>query len=304
MSADEIDGTDIVTAVKEEIQENEIDFNLEITLENAQKDLLSAIKENIGQEFDTQLEGEYFNVLGAIEAGNLTLGNSGEENAMYSEFASIYLTRIAALVPVEPTDEEIVALLHEKEYLLERTFNDIRTENISLILGTENTVKPRMARAGFNVTNATKYARDWWNRRNVLFPLYESDCTNFASQIAFYGDKGLRNSANASGMTWTHTAGVTASSPWKLAHNFIVFWTTDGCSTRQFTTKNEAQGYVREGDFVGYFKKNTFQITHIAYVSKKSGNTAYITQHTTDRKDTSWNSINTDSYSSFIVLRF
>ncbi|MBL1229989.1 amidase domain-containing protein [Enterococcus sp. BWB1-3] len=303
-SANELDGTDIVTAVKEGIQENKIDFNLERKLSDVQQDLLSIIKEKNGKEFETQLEGEYFRILEAIESGNLLISDSDEKNIMYSEFSSIYLTRIASILPVNPTDEEVAEILQEKEVLLERTFNDIRTENIALILSTEDAPKARMARAAFNVTNATKYARDWWNRRNVLFPLYESDCTNFASQIAFYGGKPLRNSPNASGMTWTHTAGVTASSPWKLAHNFMVFWTADGYSTRQFSTKNEAQGYVREGDFIGYFKKNTFEISHIAYVSKKSGNTAYITQHTTDRVDTTWNSINTDNYSAFIVLRF
>lgn len=41
----------------------------------------------------------------------------------------------------------------------------------------------------------------------------------------------------------------------------------------------------------------------MAYVSKKSGSTAYITQHTTDRVDTSWNSIDTNAYSSFVIIR-
>lgn len=77
-----------------------------------------------------------------------------------------------------------------------------------------------------------------------------------------------------------------------------IAWTADGVSTRHFTSKSEAQSYTRAGDFVAYWK-----ITHMAYVSKKFGSTAYITQHTTDRVDTPWNNIDTNAYSSFVIIR-
>lgn len=136
----------------------------------------------------------------------------------------------------------------------------------------------------------------------MLFPSYSSDCTNFALQIAYYGGKSLR--PNANGLNWNHNAGVNATRAWTLAHDVMVFWTADGNTTRQFTSKAQAQSYAREGYFIGYFKKNTYQFTHIAYVSKKSGANICITQHTTDRKDALWNSLDTSSWSSFVVLRF
>lgn len=242
-------------------------------------------------------------LLQELDTGILSVGDSDSENIAYSEFAGIYFSRIGSILPENATVDQLSAVNEVKDALLSRTFDSIRTENINLILETEEVAPSRSARAAFNVTNANEYARRWWNRRNMLYPVYDNDCTNFASQIAQAGGKPLRPSPNASGMAWTHTAGVSATSAWINAHSFTNFWTADGVATRHFTSKSEAQSYTRAGDFIAYWEKNTFQITHMAYVSKKSGSTAYITQHTTDRVDTSWNSIDTNAYSSFVIIR-
>ncbi|MBO0475099.1 hypothetical protein IGL98_000116 [Enterococcus sp. DIV0840] len=304
-NADESEGMKISEVVKEDIKNENSEIDLDQNLGQVQAELLVLFENQFNKKFETQLEQEYFEFLQNIEFGDLTLSSVEEENLKYSEFASIYLNRIGSILPVEPTEQDIDFVTQEKQTLLSKSFDEIKQENMNMILSTENS-KPNYlnSRAGFNVAKATSYARTWATRRNMLFPSYSSDCTNFASQIAYYGGKPLRPNANGSGLNWNHNAGVNATRAWTLAHGFMTFWTADGMTTRQFTSKAQAQSYAREGDFIGYFKNNTYQFTHIAYVSKKSGSNIYITQHTTDRKDALWNNLDTSSWNSFVVLRF
>lgn len=85
--------------------------------------------------------------------------------------------------------------------------------------------------------------------------------------------------------------------------DFFTYWTLDkGAVTYQATSEADAITYMVEGSFIGYWLNNTYEMTHTSYCSAKKSGKAYITQHTTDRKNIDFATINTSNYYAFVIM--
>lgn len=222
------------------------------------------------------------------------------------EFAYIYDNRIGSIQASDGsnTNEINIARLE----LLAKSFADIKNENVNNILTSEaggKLIKPQTRRnKTLNVANASSYARKFALDRNLNFPNYRADCTNFASQILYYGNVEPSSAVNASGHSWLFTGGGTLA--WYNAHQFLNYWSAEGKPVAGFSTAAGVKGAAREGYFLGYQSKKTYEVHHIAYVNKKVGNKIYISQHITDRRDYDWDALagTVLSSDSVLVLKF
>lgn len=305
-TADTVGSESFVQAIQKIEANQNFDFNLKNTLRDTQTDLLDTVKVQLGISFSEDVSPEYIEFLKELEMNPDILDVSEEKNVQFNEFAAIYINRIASIIPIDVSDDELKSIQIEIETLLSRTFEDIKNENLSLIINADeinnNLIQPQ---ASFSVSNATKYAKKHaLNYNTSLFRSFDNDCTNFISQIGQAGGLSQNYIPNASGWTWWYSNSISYSTAWTVAQRFFEYHTANGATTSQATTKSAAQSAMTEGTFVGYWKKNTYEITHASYVSQKSNGKAYITQHTTDRLNTAWDSIDVSAYSSFILLKY
>lgn len=107
VSAEESAGSDLVTVVQEETQ---VEFDLNQTLQQVQINLASKIKDKLELEFANQLDSEYLKLLQALDEGALSVGDSEQENIVYSEFAGIYFSRIASILPENATEDQLTVI--------------------------------------------------------------------------------------------------------------------------------------------------------------------------------------------------
>lgn len=261
-------------------------FNLDETLGNVENKILNHMNENA----ITIIPGssEYLEYLDDFV---LNENNSIKNTDFYEyakEFSIIYVARIGAIQDEDGSNTEEIDLARAD--LLAKSFRDIKSENIADLLEAEaigSMNKPMTRRStSLNVTNAVNYAKSYGEGHNIAFPKYAQDCTNFASQIAYYGGVEQSQKVNASGNSWFSQAG--ASNAWRLAHNFATYWTAEGKNVRGYGTVASVKANAATGNFLAYKSRNTYQVHHIAFVSQKSGSKIYISQHTKDRSNHDW----------------
>lgn len=269
------------------------DFDLSKRLKETEEKLLLASKEKLNKDYLDFTSVEYLNFLDKVANTNeFHLGDSESENIEFTEFSAIYISNIF----VESSDVD-------RENLLNRTYQEIKEENIKNFLQAEELAKSVGERSAyFNYSKGTSYAKQYSLRYNNYYQTFPSDCTNFTSQIAFAGGKQKVWTKNASGYAWYWDKKNVYSHAWTVANIFTQYWTADGALTITETSKAGAQRAMKEGAFVAYWNKNTYQISHMSYCNYKKNGKANISQHTTDRWNYPWDSVNTSTYSSFIIL--
>lgn len=296
-ASDTMEGVPISEVIKSsEMKRSGADFDLSQTLEMTEIKLLDMAEKELGITFSNKFTEEYFNFLSDLsETNKYCLSANDSENIEFSEFAGIYLSRIF------PNSSN-----EDRNFLLSKTFSDIKEENISFLLAAElkgNIEKKSLVKSAvFSPTKATAYAKKYAITPNSSYQTFSSDCTNFASQIAFAGGKKKVWTANGSGQAWYWDKTNVYSQPWTVAMAFTNYWTADGAIALSYTSKASAQAAMKPGAFVAYWKKNTYQVTHIAYCNAKSNGKAYVTQHTTNFWNQAFDSRDTSAYSSFILL--
>ncbi|MGX7419371.1 amidase domain-containing protein [Carnobacterium gallinarum] len=261
-------------------------FNLNETLGNIEMKIIAHMNEN-AIKIDPE-SFEYFEYLDGFVVNENNIIKNTDFYEYAKEFSIIYVARIGAIQEADGSNKEEVSLAREE--LLKKSFNDIKNENISDLLETETmgSINNPMSRrsTALNVANAVKYAKTYGKGHNIAFPVYKEDCTNFASQIAFYGGVEQSSKVNGSGNSWFSTSG--ASTAWKLAHNFATYWTAEGKNVRGYTTVSSVKANATVGNFLAYSSRNSYQIHHITFVTQKVGSKLYISQHSTNRSNEDW----------------
>ncbi|MFD1477589.1 amidase domain-containing protein [Lacticaseibacillus jixianensis] len=106
------------------------------------------------------------------------------------------------------------------------------------------------------------------------------DCTNFASQILLAGGADMEYPDSG----WYYYNAVAYSPTWINAGLFADYWAGRAVRTGQSLNLDGLISEVKEGDFIGFLKPDSYEYSHWAYVSKKASGRAYITEH--DKKPT------------------
>lgn len=174
-------------------------------------------------------------------------------------------------------------------------------ENVAFSINeqiSDNAISPATVYSnGYNNIAARDYAYKWWNGRNPLYDYYASkqgcsisdkncwakwnDCANFVSQALYAGGMKMKY-----GPSYTHSTswsyGVVPSYTWGGAHNFYTHWKTRAGVANSSTA-------LQTGDAVSADFTKDGDIDHTALITKNTGNASnqkFLTQHTTDRKET------------------
>lgn len=294
---DREEGITLLEAIKNDDLRTSRDFDLNLTLGETERKLDRAISEKTDFKFSDKLSADYFAFLIELSTTNAYnyLGENESEKIEYLEFASIYSERIGTLSSDDATR------VGERDILLKKKYNDIREENKqSILLAANMSHGNYQTKSSFNRVKATEYAKKYGLNPNNYYDYFPADCTNFTSQIAFAG--GMRNDYTSFTKWYWDKKGVYSRS-WTLAKDFAEYWTYfGGALTLQFTDRNSAQRSMTEGAFVAYWNRNTYQISHMAYVSEKKNEKAYVTQHSSNKVNAAWDSLDLSSYSAFILL--
>ncbi|MGX7420696.1 amidase domain-containing protein [Carnobacterium gallinarum] len=126
------------------------------------------------------------------------------------EYSNVYFNRVGSMQLADNSNLDVIR--KSRLELLNKTFQNIKDENAVNIMEAEQSglvPKPSARRnKTLNVENVTGYARKWAFDRNYSFPNYKEDCTNFASQIVYYGNVEPSTAVNASGNSWQFGGGA------------------------------------------------------------------------------------------------
>lgn len=254
---------------------------------------------------------DYLSVLNKISLDANVLNTTEEEKAAFSALATIYVGRISSLIHDNMSESEKNDINEIEDNILNRTFLEIRNENIRLIKDIADAKKKTRRKrsvSNFHEPSATAYALKYAlsvNPRYGSFSILNigpGDCTNFASQIMEAGGMEQTYFPNSSGLNWYFANYFARSKSWAWAHGFMQYWTAEGARTASFTSTSSAIPHIRKGNFIGYWDKSLFEFSHMAYVNNVSNGKVYICQHTDDRKNALWNNISWGGFNSITVL--
>ncbi|MCR2807122.1 amidase domain-containing protein [Paenibacillus soyae] len=150
---------------------------------------------------------------------------------------------------------------------------------------------------GYDNIAARDYAYEWWDTRNPIYSTYYAekhdpacepedecwnDCTNFVSQALLAGGMEEVYGINYQHYSSWHFGGLIPSFPWGGAHNFYLHWKNRaGVAT--------AASNLQTGDAVNADFSGDGTIDHTAIITKNTGSSTankYLTQHTSDKKET------------------
>ncbi|WLR55927.1 amidase domain-containing protein [Mesobacillus subterraneus] len=150
---------------------------------------------------------------------------------------------------------------------------------------------------GYDNIKARDYAYKWWDGRNPLYDYYAykagcsiydkscwsqwNDCADFVSQALYNGGMKMRyGSSYTSSASWSY--GVVPSYTWGGAHNFYTHWKARAGVASSVSA-------LQTGDAVNADFTGDGSIDHTALITKNTGSYSsnkYLTQHTTDKKET------------------
>lgn len=142
-----------------------------------------------------------------------------------------------------------------------------------------------ITRAAFNVGKAVSYAEKYAKNPNTSkFKTCKSDCTNFASQIAYYAGKKMTDKWYAKkGHVVNKDKYVNYSTQWCNANSFVNKWGYD-C---EYVSHRSFSLYLKKGCFITYDKQDDGDWDHVGFVcdvkkfSNKLGYADYkVAQHT------------------------
>lgn len=228
------------------------------------------------------------------------------------DYISHYLSEVAEIQLVDGSNQSEVDSVNSK--LISQSFSEKRNQNVEAIkeLAERNQVSTPLNRTAkkplrsLNVKKATDYALRFANGNNgVDYPIFASDCTNFASQIAKAGGIQSSNSyKNYSGSYW-HPSALSRNKAWYNAQAFFNFFNAEGMRTYGAGNKSEVNKYGEAGDMLCYIRRSSGAVDHVAYVNRKTNGKVYISQHSVNRRDKKFDDIDVFSQFSYVfVLKF
>ncbi|WP_312027582.1 amidase domain-containing protein [Paenibacillus cucumis (ex Kampfer et al. 2016)] len=147
---------------------------------------------------------------------------------------------------------------------------------------------------------ARDYAYSWWNKRNPTYSTYYAekegcnvansscwskwnDCTNFVSQAIYAGGMKFRTGSHVTADDAWKFGPLMPTHTWGGAQNFYKHW-----SQRAGVASSVAA--LQTGDAVNADFGADGHVDHTAIITKNTGNNnnnKFLTQHTTDKKETS-----------------
>lgn len=278
--------------------------------------------DNLPQQFDENVTFDAIedDILNYIETMglNIEIGSSEYLELMYSflydnvdnvteltsryfgDYASVYVVRAQEII----ANNSINTYDSESENYnisLTGTIQQAKQQNINYQEQLENDVSiaPLSTNASYDVSKAQKYAEAYALSWNYVYGRYQSDCTNFASQIVNYAGMPMVSGE------WQFNGNDTAQYTWNVAHAFTEYWTlVRGYNGGDYTSRSSVNQKASPGDFVAYMRYDTYAIWHVTFMQSKLNGEIYISQHTTDRYNEKWNDISINHDSCYIIIKF
>lgn len=246
------------------------EFSRDITINEIQEDIIEYIDFNsLEIQYGSEEYAEFMTDLATTNIYKNTLNPTAFR--FYKAYASVYLSN--NFVPV--------SLMSLEQNM---TINDIRNKNSELNdriqEAFENPPQVSEQRAGYNVSAAQEYAHTHAIVPNLSYPLYPSDCTNFASQILVAGGY----SPNSSWHYNEDKYGTAAFVAWVNAGGFVDYWGVGrGHVGKVFTNATDVNNWARPGDFIVWFNPDTVTFYHTQFVqSKDKYGYIHCSQHTSN----------------------
>lgn len=246
-------------------------FTYDVSLEQIGADIDQYIAEhNMGIERNTKEYTDLMYEFCFSDFSDLT----DTTKRFYQAYASVYLS--------DTTD------VSTYNTVADQTIGDIREENQEasnkIIEAAEqvqpDAVKPRFS--SYDLTAARNYAKTYAIEPNMQYLYYDTDCTNFASQILNAG--GMKQNSK-----WKYSplSGTGANSPfraWVNAHTFTEYWSLErGFLGPACTSLSQVKSSADAGDFLSWMNHDTYAFYHVQFVQTKTADREiYCTQHTSN----------------------
>lgn len=241
-------------------------FSYDVTLDEIESALNTYIIEN---KLDIEIgTPEYAEFLLNLSMTNDYPNIDDTQLRYFRAYASVYLADAN-------TQTKNAAKLIENG---QKTIGDIRQENLALeeLLSKQpQTIQPREA---YNVIGAKEYAKKYAIIPDLSYPVYLSDCTNFASHI-------LRAGGFDPNPDWHYNGELypTGNLTWIQAAGFVQYWSlTRGYLGDVCTTASAVNARATPGDFLVWQNIDTIEWYHTQFVQSKVNVEIYCTQHTSN----------------------
>lgn len=142
-------------------------------------------------------------------------------------------------------------------------------------------------------SEAVAYTRKWTEEGKKLsnpnYNRYDSDCTNFISQVLAENRVAQVQGSRKDDSSWYYEWGIIArpSYTWAGAHNLYMHLRDYSSNIKRITST----AGLKVGDIISFdtnSNDDTFHIGHTVVITKKEGNSwdkIYLTYHSTDRED-------------------
>lgn len=122
-----------------------------------------------------------------------------------------------------------------------------------------------MANHIYDRERAATYADEWWNKRNLDFPIFEVDCTNFVSQCLLAGGAEMWGEPDRLAGWWYN--GDMWSLSWSVAHSFYWYFKAGAGSLEAEERKTAKE--LEIGDVICYDFSGNNRYDHTTIVTAK-----------------------------------
>lgn len=203
-------------------------------------------------------------------------------NEYFQTYASMYVYKYQKMQA--SASEKTINNMDVMQDAKEMTIEESRMQSIQEYKAIEKVAKTvSIPKATYSVQRAQEYAKRYALSWNYVFGRYDSDCTNFTSQIINYGGFPVVSGE------WQWNGNEWAKQVWNVAQDFTEYWTlVRGYNGGMQSSLSSVQTVADPGDCMGYYNKNNYRIWHEVFVQSKSYGHLYISSHTTDRYNEKW----------------
>lgn len=244
-----------------------------------------------------------------IELADLYLSKLYGENAMLSTddnfTLDLYCKGISLGLYLDLEDKDIKADLRSftndaAQFYIDHHAISLLSEDVHpTIESTEpyvsdnGSVTPMLDAGKYKVSGAVAYAHKWTEEGKKLtnpnYNRYDSDCTNFISQVLAENGVAQVQGPRKDDSSWYYEWGLIArpSYTWAGAHNFYMHLRDYSSNIKRVTSTAD----LKVGNIISFdtnSNDDTFHIGHTVVITKKEGNSwdkIYLTYHSTDRVD-------------------
>lgn len=274
----------------------------QITLGQAQNILSTYLSKNgISYEIGTQ---QYIDYLLELLSKNSKDYPGLDHYDAVRAYASTYLSNIDG---EEQIDNPTGLPSSEKEDSVQK----IQNSNIEADKQTDNPTRNSnlvnsLTSFSYNVSAAMSYVDKYWYYRNLSYPFFYSDCTNFASQVIHAGGYAMHDGWHVKGTYGPEHYDFTGS--WVNVKDFYSYWVKTRDHAHR-TFKGYHSGiytYADKGDIIQlYDQKGSNGLYHTIVVTGKSDGYLLYSGHTNSRHNNKLDdkAVNPDT-NDFVVIKF